>query len=108
MSLFPSTVIFPGIADRLTLETLQRLAGRELVESPTVHRDRRGRTQSLSAGWVERDRLSASDVARGRPGHALALTSTKELRWVALTPYFRDPRFAPYRERSAGARTLER
>ncbi len=105
LSLFPSTLVFAGIADRATLEAIERLGGREFVASPTVHRDHRGRARSLSNGWVERTRVTASDVARGRPGHALALSATNDLRWVALTPYYADPRLARHRERS---RTLSR
>lgn len=107
LSLFPSTVVLPGIADRVTLESIQRLGGREVVPVPTVHRDRRGRAVSHSTGWLERDRVTAGDVARGRPGRALALSATKELRWIELTPHFADPRFARYHERSRD-RSLER
>ncbi|HQU26498.1 MAG TPA: type IV secretory system conjugative DNA transfer family protein [Acidimicrobiales bacterium] len=109
LSLFPSTLVFPGIADRSTLEAVERLGGREFVASPTVHRDHRGRARSLSSGWVERTRVTASDVARGRPGHALALSATNDLRWVALTPYYADPLLTRHHERSrALSRDLER
>lgn len=99
LSLFPTTVILPGIADRATLELVQSLAGRELVPSPTVQHGRWGRPRATSTSWVERDRAQPAEVARGRPGFALALDETKSLRWVALTPAHEDGRWRDYRVR---------
>lgn len=110
LSLFPTTVVLPGIADRATLELLHHLAGRELVPSANTQHSRRGRPRGYSRNWVERDVSSIGDIARGRAGHALGLTSTKELRWIELTPSYRDARFRPYLERSTPSRerTTER
>ena len=109
LSLFPSTLVLAGIADRATLEAIERIGGREYAVNSTVHRDHRGRSRSLSRGWIERSRVTASDVARGRPGHALALSSTNDLRLVALTPYYADPGLARHRERSRNlSRDLDR
>jgi len=52
-----------------------------------------------SVSWVERDRVSMSEVAQGREGHALGLDAQNRLRWVQLTPAYSDPRFQPYLER---------
>ena len=108
LSLFPTTVVLAGIADRHTLEMIQHLAGRSLVESPSVQLSRRGRTQGYSRSWVERDNATMSDVARGRHGHALGLTQRKDLGWIELTPSYVDPRFRRYLDRSSPSRERER
>ncbi|MFZ0768855.1 MAG: type IV secretory system conjugative DNA transfer family protein [Acidimicrobiales bacterium] len=108
LSLFPATMVLPGIADRATLEMLRHLAGRELTPSPSVQRDRRGRTLGQSTTWVERDRVSLSELAQGREGYALGLDATNHLQWVQLTPAFRDPRFRPYLERPSRERDISR
>jgi type IV secretory pathway TraG/TraD family ATPase VirD4 len=109
LSLFPTTVVLPGIADRPTLELLQHLAGRSMVENPTVQRGPRGRRVGQSTSWVERDRATLADIAQGRPGYALGLDARKRMSWIALTPSFRDERFARYLERPRPSeRSLER
>ena len=108
LSLFPTTVVLPGIADRTTLEMIQQLAGRSLVVSHNVQVSRRGRSDGYSRSWIERDNATVSDVARGRPGFAIGLNQRKELGWIELTASFRDPRFRPYLERSAPSRDLTR
>lgn len=108
LSLFATTVILPGIADRPTLELLHRLAGRSLVASPSWQRGARGQTVGSSTTWVERDRASVGDLARGRPGYALGLSADKSMRWIALTPAHRGERFLPYLERSDRERSRER
>jgi type IV secretory pathway TraG/TraD family ATPase VirD4 len=102
LSLFPTTLVLPGIADRTTLELLSALGGREMVRTPTIQRDRRGRLQGFSESWSERERLSVDQLAHGRSGYALALDDTKQTRWIQLTPAYSDPRFRNYlsRERS--------
>ena len=93
LSLFPTTVVLPGIADMKTLDALHHLAGRELVMNPSSQVSTRGRTRGQSQQWIERDRMSRADVARGRAGFALGLGPTKEPRWIHLTPAYRDPRW---------------
>ena len=109
LSLFPTAVILPGIGDRPTLELLQHLAGRSLVESPSVQLSPRGRRVGQSSGWIERDRATVANIAQGRPGYALGLDATKRMSWIGLTPYYRDERFSRYLERSEPIeRTRER
>jgi type IV secretion system protein VirD4 len=108
LSLFPTTVVLPGIADKDTLELVRTLAGRGLEPSPTIHRDRHGRRTGHTTSWVERDRLSAAEIARGRPGFALALDESKRARWVHLTPAHEDARFARYLSQVPMARSLDR
>jgi type IV secretory pathway TraG/TraD family ATPase VirD4 len=100
LSLFPTTVVLPGIADRPTLELLQHLAGRSLVSSPTVQVGRRGKTAGYSTSWVERDRATLATIAQGRPGYGLGLDATKSMKWIELTPAYRDERFRGYLDRS--------
>ena len=100
LSLFPTAVILPGIADRPTLEMLRHLAGRSMVPTPTIQHGGRGRKPSRSTSWVERDRASVSDIAQGRPGFALGLDANKKMGWIELTPAFRDERFRRHLERS--------
>lgn len=108
LSLFPTTVVLPGIADRTTLEMIQQLAGRSLVESHQVQHSRRGRTEGYSRSWIERDNATLSDVARGRSGYALGLNEKKDVRWIELTPSYSDPRFRRYLERPFGSREISR
>jgi type IV secretory pathway TraG/TraD family ATPase VirD4 len=108
LSLFPTTLVLPGIADRATLEMLRHLAGRELTSSPSVQRDRRGRTLSHSTSWVERDRVTMSELAQGRDGRALGLDAQNRLKWIELTPAYRDARFTRYLERPSRERTISR
>jgi type IV secretion system protein VirD4 len=98
LSLFPTALILPGIADRPTLELLDRLAGRRRVAAISHQRDRRGRVVGSSTQWRDEDRAPPARLARGRPGHALALGTDKELRWVELVPAHRDPRLRGYLE----------
>jgi hypothetical protein len=99
LSLFPTTVVLPGIADRPTLELLQQLGGRSMVSTPTWQRDRRGRTSGHSLSWHEHDNVSIAELAHGRAGYALTLNAAKSMQWVGLTPSYRDYRFRPYLER---------
>src|ERR1017187_5742213 len=108
LSLFPTTLVLPGIADRATLEMLRHLAGRELTSSPSVQRDSRGRTLGHSTSWVERDCVTMSELAQGREGRALGLGAQNHLKWVELTPVYRDARFRSYLERPSRERTTSR
>ena len=98
LSLFPTTVVLPGIADRTTLEMLRNLAGRALVPTPSTQFGRRGRAAGHSMSWIERDRVTMSELAHGRPGHALGLDTHKRMMWLELTPSYRDPRFRHHLE----------
>jgi type IV secretory pathway TraG/TraD family ATPase VirD4 len=108
LSLFPTTLVLPGIADRSTLELLRHLGGRELTPSPSVQRDKKGRPVGHSTSWVERDRMTLSELAQGREGHALGLDAQNHLKWVQLTPAYRDARFRTYLERPSRDRPTSR
>jgi type IV secretory pathway TraG/TraD family ATPase VirD4 len=100
LSLFSTTVVLPGIADRPTLELLSQLAGRTLVPTPTLQTGPRGRSAGHSTSWVERDRATVGELARGRPGFALGLDASNTMKWIELTPAHGHERFRPHRERS--------
>ena len=70
LSLFPTTVVLPGIADRPTLDALSQLAGRHDVVATSVSSQRRGR-DVVTRSFVERPRLAADEIARGHRGFAL-------------------------------------
>ena len=108
LSLFPTTLVLPGIADRTTLETLRHLAGREMTPAPSIQRDVKGRAVGHSLSWVERDRLTLSEIAQGRDGHALGLDAQNRLRWVELTPAYRESRFRAYLDRPPRERDVSR
>jgi type IV secretion system protein VirD4 len=92
LSLFPTAIVLPGIADARTLEALSQLAGRHDVASTSVTRPRHGRSV-VTRSLVERPRLAPDQVARGHVGHALVVDATKQLGYVALTPAHLDARF---------------
>ena len=100
LSLFSTTVVLPGIADRPTLELLSQLAGRTLVPSPTLQVGPRGRSAGHSTSWIERDCATVGELARGRPGYALGLDAANSMKWIELTPAHRHERFRAHRERS--------
>jgi type IV secretory pathway TraG/TraD family ATPase VirD4 len=108
LSLFPTTVVLPGIADRGTLELLQHLAGRSLVASSSVQVGRRGKSTGHSTSWVERDRATLATIAQGRPGYGLGLDAAKSMNWVELTPAYRSERFRDYLDRSDRSDRSER
>jgi type IV secretion system protein VirD4 len=110
LSLFSTTVVLPGIADRATLELLSQLAGRELVPTPTLQTGPRGRSAGHSTSWIERDRATPGELARGRPGFGLGLDAGNTMRWIELTPAHRSGRFRGHLERSdhAPERSRER
>ena len=99
LSLFPATVVLPGIADRPTLDALSQLAGRHDVATTSVSSSRRGR-DVVTRALVDRPRLAQDEIARGHHGFALAVDAGKRLGWVELTPAHLDARFAASRSLS--------
>ncbi len=108
LSLFPTTVVLPGIADRATLEMLRSLAGRTLYPTPTFQFGPKGKRAGQSTSWVERDRATMSELAHGRPGFAMGLDASKQMKWIELTPVHSHPRFRGYLERSERSRASSR
>jgi type IV secretory pathway TraG/TraD family ATPase VirD4 len=100
LSLFPTSLVLPGIADRPTLDLLSSLGGLSPREQISLSLGRRGRINGGSRSQREQLRLTPAEVAHGRQGMALGLGPTKEMEWIRLTPYYRDIRFTRYLERS--------
>ena len=93
-SLFGSKVVFPGIGDTRTLETISLLAGE--VDRRVVSDTRPGggtgilgrrRAVSRTTSLRRERRLPVDVIARGSPGTALCLDGT-EPSWVWATPWF--------------------
>ena len=93
LSLFSTTVVLGGVADRSTLSALSELAGPTEVRrsSLTVTRHRRSRPGTSTTTSSTRERLLDVDqVARGRPGHGLLLDASNQVGWLKLTVAHRD------------------
>jgi len=93
MSMFSTTLVLGGIADRSTLTLLRDLSGHHEPARTTysVNRDARGRRSgSLSTTTQRLERLSLDDAAQTRPGHALVLDADNRLGWIRQTVSYRD------------------
>ena len=108
LSLFPTTVVLPGIADRQTLQLISDLSGRRREEVAAWNTSPKGRMQSISWSRPHETVMSIAQVANGRRGFGLGIDETNELRWIALAPAHRDPRFRPYLERERSSRLRDR
>ena len=49
-----------------------------------------------------------SELAHGRPGYAMGLDASKQMKWIELTPAHSHPRFRGYLERSERERLVAR
>ena len=108
LSLFPTTVIFPGVADRRTLELVSSLSGTTYSPNVTTQRSRRGQLVGHSTSWREHARLDLAGVAQGRSGYALGIGPRRELGWVELAPAHEHALFQSYRERERIATAISR
>lgn len=93
VSLFPTTLVFPGVADPSTLRLIQDLGGKydAVVESTSVGRDGRGKTtRGRSFSRRHDPALELDTIARGHPGHALLIDAKNNVGWVELSPSWRD------------------
>ncbi len=108
LSLFGTTVVLRGIADRSTLRDISALAGDREVMATTVSRSvgRWGRIRpSTSVGPARQARLPVDAIARGISGRALVLGPHKDVQEVALTPAHEH---SPWRELVPSGRHLAR
>jgi type IV secretory pathway TraG/TraD family ATPase VirD4 len=108
LSLFPTTVVLPGIADRYTLQLISELSGRRRDDVASWNTTPRGRTQSINWSRPPEPVMTVAQVANGRVGFGLGINETNELRWIELTPAYRDPRFRDHRERDHSSRSRTR
>jgi type IV secretory pathway TraG/TraD family ATPase VirD4 len=101
LTLFGTTVVFPGIADVATLRDLSALAGdHELATTTLGHTlGDRGRIRpSSSVSTVRVPRLPVDVIARGSPGSALVLSPGRNFGSARLTPAHSS---SPWRELTA-------
>ncbi|MGO9344249.1 MAG: type IV secretory system conjugative DNA transfer family protein [Acidimicrobiales bacterium] len=113
LSLFGSTVMFRGIEDVKTLDTLSTLAGEEEVITRAASSPKPGRHDTLrsvlgilggrgapgsapgptvTTSTVRRRRMPVDELSRGREGMALLIDERSAMSYVELTPWFdRDP-----------------
>jgi type IV secretory pathway TraG/TraD family ATPase VirD4 len=104
LTLFGTTVVFPGIADVGTLRDLSALAGDHERATTTVGQavGERGRLRpSSSISTVRVPRLAVDVIARGTPGSALVLGPDRSFGSVTLTPAHAT---SPWRELTAVGR----
>jgi type IV secretion system protein VirD4 len=104
LTLFGTTVVFPGIADVGTLRNLSALAGDDERASTTVSHSvgqRGGIRPSSSVSTVRVPRLPVDVLSRGTPGQALVLTPQRSYGTVLLTPAHAS---SPWRELTATER----
>jgi type IV secretory pathway TraG/TraD family ATPase VirD4 len=102
LSLFSTTMLFGGVADRSTLRSFHELAGstqvpRKTVTGPASRWQRRGSTESWS--FVDEHDLKLDEAARMRPGEVLLLDAHNQVGRVGLTVAHRDE---PWRSLTGG------
>jgi type IV secretory pathway TraG/TraD family ATPase VirD4 len=93
LSLFSTTLVLGGVADRGTLITLRDLAGQHEIGRPSssTSRDARGRRSSSVSLTINREeRLGLDEAARLETGTALLLDAAKQLGRIELTAAYRD------------------
>jgi len=93
LSLFSTTLALGGIADTPTLRALSDLAGERNVprDSMSIARDRRGgRSSTVTRSHNKERNLRVDEIARGVPGTALFLDSSKRIGRIHLTVAHRD------------------
>jgi type IV secretion system protein VirD4 len=88
LTLFPTTVLLPGVADPGTLKTISTIAGQ--VDRPQVTTTRGWRASSRSTTTRKEPLLAEHEIAQGRPGHALIIQSARPAR-LLLTPWHTTP-----------------
>jgi type IV secretory pathway TraG/TraD family ATPase VirD4 len=110
LSLFPVTVLLPGIADRETLTLVRELSGdhRELLAGATTSGPwwRSSPGTSMSESW--RPRWSVDRIAQGSTSDALVLTPSNHLQVVTLTPSHRDHPWRSLRDERSRSRVHSR
>ncbi len=100
LSLFPTTLVLAGHRrPPHARDAAPPRRARARHRRPTSSATRKGRAAGHSTSWIERDRIRLSELAQGRDGYALGLDAQNHLKWVELTPAYKDPRFRPYLER---------
>jgi type IV secretory pathway TraG/TraD family ATPase VirD4 len=101
-SLFPTTMILPGVRDRDTVELVSRLFGEYLAHHMTSnYGSTSGQTSSTSSGMGEsvmyRPIAPFDEVATGRDGQMIVLGQGVRPEYVRMLPYY-DSSWTLWRE----------
>ncbi len=101
VSLFPVTILLPGIADRTTLSLVQDLAGEQLEYQASRTKQSHGwpRRSSSTTSTMYRPIQAMSTIAKGSTGHALMVGPTREVTEIELTPSHRSKPWSSLRSR---------
>jgi type IV secretion system protein VirD4 len=106
VSLFSTTVVLPGIADRSTLELIESLGGQALVPRRSWTHGLHGRREtSVSDSFALEARFPASRTAQGEEGRALVIDANNSIGFVSLSPAYRDQ---PWKDLIEGPARVER
>ncbi|MHB1533743.1 MAG: TraM recognition domain-containing protein [Acidimicrobiales bacterium] len=85
LTLHPTTLLLPGVADMATLKAVATLAGQiDLPQHSTTWTGLLSAHNTVSTRRLPR--LPEDVIAHGRPGYALRLCSTRP-DWIGLTPW---------------------
>ena len=111
LSLFGTKLVFPGIGDTRTLETVSLLAGEHDVPTVSVSRGSRrpgllrgGRRTTKTVSMRKERRLPVDAIARGIAGCILGIEGAQP-GFIRMTPWYST---SPWREAVRQARTLAR
>jgi type IV secretory pathway TraG/TraD family ATPase VirD4 len=88
LTLFPTTVILPGVADPAPLKTISTIAGN--VDRPQITTTRGWRANSRSTTTRKEPLLAEHQIAQGEAGYALIMLSSRPAR-LTLTPWHATP-----------------
>ena len=88
LTLFATTLLLPGVADPVTLQTVATLAGKVDRPQYSTSRGRQGTQRTVSTRSLPL--LPENVIAHGRAGHALVLRATYPS-WLRLTPWHSTP-----------------
>jgi hypothetical protein len=88
LTLFASTLLLPGVADPVTLQTVTTLAGKVDRPQHATSRGLHGRQRTVSTRPLPL--LPENVIAHGKPGHALHLRATHPA-WLRLSPWYSTP-----------------
>lgn len=88
LTLFATTLLLPGVADAVTLQTITTLAGKVDRPQYSTSYGRHGGQRTTSTRPLPL--LPENVIAHGRPGQALLLRATHPS-WLRLTPWHSTP-----------------
>ena len=99
LSLFPVTMVLPGIADVSTLRDVSTLIGDVCLPSISTSSSGRGlrRSSSRTVAPIWKPRAEPSVIAQGKTGAALTLDARRQASWVQLEPFFPEHHERPSR-----------